>query len=74
MTHAFILYVFFSAGGISLWWLRLPRTDCRRRSLGEGNLDLQIELLIIHVYNRLQQLILVAHFLLGLVSFYLQLS
>lgn len=52
---------------------RLPRTDCRRRSLGEGNLDLQIELLISHVHNRLWRLIFMVNFLLGLVSFYLQL-
>lgn len=44
------------------------------RSLREGNLDLQIQLLIRHVYNRLQQLIFIVDFLLGLVSFYLQLS
>lgn len=44
----------------------LPRADCRRRGLGEGTLDL----FIMHVYNRL---IFMVNFLLGRVSFYLQL-
>lgn len=65
---------FFRDGDFLLWWFGLPRADCRRRSLSKGNLDLQITLLIRHVYNQLQRLIFIASFLLGLVSFYLQLS
>lgn len=37
---------------------RLTCTDCRRRSLRAGNLDLQIALLIRHVYDQLKPHIL----------------